>query len=179
VGDAVRELVQLPQGQPDRYVVLGRAALRGLINGLGRLDVSPPRSIRYTDRAQKLTIALDAGLQRLDGQQVEHLVRYRDPLSGDEGRRQQQQQVLRSLVRDLAQPDRLPLLAPLARQMLSVVNSNLTEGELMSLLAAGLAQPDAIEVSSLPLEPPDPRQKRLRQLAGPDALPAPWHAGLP
>ena len=179
VGDAVRELVQLPQGQPDRYVVLGRAALRSLIAGLGKLDVSPPRSIRYTDRAQHLTIALDAGLQQLDGQQVEQLVRYRDPAGGDEGRRQQQQQVLRALVRDLAQQDRLPVLAPLARHMLGQIETNLSEGELLSLMAAGLSQPEAIEVTSLPLEPADPRHNSLRQLAGAEALPAAWRLPLP
>ena len=179
VGDAVRELVQLPQGQPDRYVVLGRAALRSLIDGLGKLDVSPSRPIRYADRAQKLSIALDAGLQQLDGQQVEQLVRYRDPAGGEEGRRQQQQQVLRALVRDLAQPDRLPLLTPLARHMLGLIETNLSEGELLSLMAAGLSQPEAIDVTSLPLEPADPRHKTMRQLAAADALPAAWRQPLP
>ncbi len=115
VADAVRELVALPPGQPDRYVVIGRAGLRQLIDALGALDVSPLRAMRYSDRSQKLTIDLQAGLQRLDGRQVEHMVRYRDPTAGEAGRRQQQQQLLRSLMRELVQPARLPELASLAR----------------------------------------------------------------
>jgi len=165
VADAVRELTGLPPGQPDRYVVIGRAGLRQLIDGLGAIDVSPPRAMRYSDRRQKLSIDLQAGLQRLDGQQVEHMVRYRDPLAGEEGRRQQQQQLLRSLMRELVQTQRLPQLSALARNVLADADTNLSEGELLSLLAAGLAQPDALEVTDLPLLPSDPRHKPLRELA--------------
>lgn len=174
VTDAVKELTDLPPGQPDRYAVIGRAALRQLIDELGQIDASPPRAMRYTDQRQQLSIDLQAGLQRLDGRQVEHMVRYRDPAAGEEGRRQQQQQLLRVLLRELGQPARLPLLAPLARQMLAQSSTNLSEAELLSLLAAALAQPEQLEVSSLALEPADPRHKGLRQLASPLGLPASW-----
>jgi LCP family protein required for cell wall assembly len=174
VADAVRELTDLPPGQPDRYVVVTRAALRQLIDELGEVDASPPRAMRYRDRRQQLSIDLQAGLQRMDGRQVEHMVRYRDPLAGEEGRRQQQQHLLRVLLRELGQPARLPLLAPLARQLLAQTSTNLSEGELLSLLAAALAQPDSLDVSSLPLEPADPRHKGLRQLAAAEALPPSW-----
>ena len=171
VGDAVRELLRMAPGQPDRYVVIGRAGLRQLIDDLGQLDVSPPRAMRYSDRRQNLTIALEAGLQRLDGRQVEHLVRYRDPVAGEAGRRQQQQVLLRTLVRELGQPARLPALAALARQVLADSSTNLSEGELLSLIAAGLAQPEAISISELPLEP---AKGPLRQLAAEAQLPADW-----
>lgn len=165
VADAVRELTGLPSGQPDRYAVIPRGALRQLIAALGAIDLSPPRAMRYTDRRQNLRIDLQAGLQRLDGQQVEHLVRYRDPVAGEEGRRQQQELVVRALQRELAQPGRLTLLAPLARQMLAETQTDLSEAELLSLLAAGLSQGEAIDVKALPLEPAQPQHKGLRQLA--------------
>ena len=165
VADAVRELAGLPSGQPDRYVVIPRGALRQLIAALGAIDLSLPRAIRYTDRRQNLHIDLQAGLQRLDGQQVEHLVRYRDPEAGEAGRRQQHELLVRALLRDLAQPGRLPLLAPLARQMLASTQTDLSEAELLSLLAAGLSQGDAVDFKALPLEPAQPQHKGLRQLA--------------
>jgi LCP family protein required for cell wall assembly len=167
VADAVRELAGLPAGQPDRYVVLGRSDLRTLIEAMGRIDVSPTQAMRYSDRSQKLRIDLQAGLQRLDGVQVEHMVRFRDGATGEDGRRQQHVQLLRSLLRELAQPARLPLLAPLARQLLGGVGTNLSEGEVLSLLAAGLSQGSELEVVSLPLLPPAPGAGRqgLRQLA--------------
>lgn len=174
VGDAVRELLRLPPGQPDRYLVIGRGAVRQLVDDLGQLDLSPPRAMHYSDRRQNLEIALQAGLQRLDGRQVEHLLRYRDPLDGEAGRRQQQQLVLRTLVRELAQPARLSVLASIARQVLADGNTNLSEAEVLSLLVAGLAQPDAISFSELPLLPDDPRHHGLRELEPGAALPADW-----
>ena len=165
VADAVRELAGLPSGQPDRFAVIPRAALRQLIAALGAIDLSPPRAMRYTDKRQNLRIDLQAGLQRLDGQQVEQLVRYRDPVAGEEGRRQQHELLLRALLRDLAQPARLPLLATLARQMLTETQTDLSEAELLSLLAAGLSQGEAVDFKTLPLEPAQPQHKGLRQLA--------------
>ena len=57
------------------------------------------------------------------------------------------------------------MLASLARQLLNDTRTDLSEGELLSLLAAGLNQPEAIEFSALPLEPASPGQRGLRQLA--------------
>lgn len=177
VADAVRELTGLPSTQPDRYAVIPRGALRQLIAALGSIDLSPPQAMRYVDRRQNLRIDLQAGLQRLDGQQVEHLARFRDPVAGEDGRRQQHQLLVRALLRELTQPGRLPLLAPLARQMLAETQSDLSEAELLSLLAAGLSQGDAVDVQALPLDPPQPQHKGLRQLSPGAAATLGWGSG--
>ena len=75
----VRELVELPTPQPDRYVVMGRGALRALVDGLGSVEANPRRTMQYRDEAQNLSIDLQSGLQRLNGSQLEHLARWRDP----------------------------------------------------------------------------------------------------
>lgn len=67
VAGAVAALVGLPQGQPQRYLVLPRGALRTLVDDLGRVEIAPDRTMNYTDKAQKLTIKLDGGLQWLGG----------------------------------------------------------------------------------------------------------------
>jgi polyisoprenyl-teichoic acid--peptidoglycan teichoic acid transferase len=177
VADAVRELTGLPSTQPDRYAVVPRGALRQLIAALGSIDLSPPQAMRYVDRRQNLRIDLQAGLQRLDGQQVEQLVRFRDPVAGEDGRRQQHQLLVRALLRELSQPGRLPLLAPLARQMLAETQSDLSEAELLSLLAAGLSQGDAVDVKALSLDPAQPQHKGLRQLAPGAAATLGWGSG--
>ena len=38
-------VVSLPKGQPDRYLVLPRAALRELVDGLGRVELAPDRTL--------------------------------------------------------------------------------------------------------------------------------------
>ena len=55
--------------------MLPRSALRELVDGMGRLELAPDRTMAYTDQSQKLTIALQGGLQQLNGAQVEQYLR--------------------------------------------------------------------------------------------------------
>jgi LCP family protein required for cell wall assembly len=171
--EAVRELVGLEPPRPDRYLVLPRGALRDLVNGLGGLELSPPRRMSYTDKSQKLTIELEAGLQQLGGDKVEQLVRFRDKWLGEAGRRSNQQLVERSLRERMLEPDRLVKLPFLVSQLQEKVETNLSPGETLSLLAAGLDGMAAVEFSSLPLKPAQEKHKGLRQLEA-GATPPLW-----
>ena len=162
--DAVRELVGLEAPAPDRYVVLPRSALRSLVNSLGGLEVSPPRRLDYRDRSQNLTIRLDSGLQTLAGQQVEQLVRFRDPQGGETARRSNQELVMTSLRERLGRMDQLNNLPDLAANLRGQVDTNLSQGEILSLLAAGLDRPEALQFSSVPLKPAGKDYPQLRQL---------------
>lgn len=171
--DAVRELLGLQSPAPDRYLVLPRGALRDLVNGLGGLELSPPRRMSYTDTTQKLTIDLEAGLQQLGGAKVEQLVRFRDPWLGDTGRRSNQQLVASSLRERMLQPERLAKLPFLVSQLQPKVETNLSPSETLSLLAAGLDGSKPVQFASLPLKPADEKHKGLRQL-DPGASPPLW-----
>jgi LCP family protein required for cell wall assembly len=162
---AVRELTGLQPPSPDRYVVLPRAALRQLINGIGGLEIDPPRTMRYEDKAQKLKIDLQGGLQRLGGAQVEHLVRYRDRWLGEADRRNNQQRFEIALRDRLRQSEPLTALPGVLRQLEGQVETNLTPLEALSLLAAGLDDQRPIAFASLPLDPPKPAHGKLRQLS--------------
>jgi len=167
------ELVGLPKGQPDRYLVLPRHALRELVNGLGRLELAPDRSMRYTDRTQKYRINLEGGLQVLDGQQVEQLLRFRDPVDGEERRRERQQMTVESLLRQMGQRQQLPQLPDLLSRLQNEVETNLTQQEALSLLAAALQQSQPVQFRSLPLRPPLSPKDPLRQLDSGAATPWP------
>jgi polyisoprenyl-teichoic acid--peptidoglycan teichoic acid transferase len=171
--DAVREVVGLQSPAPDRYLVLPRGALRDLVNGLGGLELSPPRRMSYTDKAQKLTIDLEAGLQQLGGAKVEQLVRFRDQWLGDTGRRSNQQLVATSLRERMLQPERLAKLPFLVSQLQPKVETNLSPSETLSLLAAGLDGSKPVQFASLPLKPAEEKHKGLRQL-DPGATPPLW-----
>ena len=171
--DAVRELVGLEPPNPDRYLVLSRGAFMDFVNGLGGLELSPPRRMSYTDKTQKLTIDLQAGLQQLGGAKVEQLVRFRDQWLGDSGRRSNQQLVASSLRERMLQPERLAKLPFLVSQLQPKVETNLSPSETLSLLAAGLAGRQAVQLSSLPLKPAEEKHKGLRQLEA-GATPPLW-----
>jgi LCP family protein required for cell wall assembly len=163
--DAVRELTGLQPPSPDRYVVLPRAALRQLVNGIGGLEIDPPRTMRYQDKAQKLTIDLQGGLQRLGGAQVEQLVRYRDRLLGETDRRNNQQRFQIALRDRLRQNEPLTALPGVLKELEGQVETNLTPLEALSLMAAGLDDQRPIAFASLPLDPPKPAHGKLRQLS--------------
>lgn len=163
--DAVRELTGLHPPSPDRYVVLPRAALRQLINGIGGLEIDPPRTMRYQDKAQKLKIDLQGGLQRFGGVQVEHLVRYRDRWLGESDRRNNQQRFAIALRDRLRQTEPLMALPGLLRDLDGQVETNLSPLEALSLMAAGLDDQRPIAFASLPLDPAKPAHGKLRQLS--------------
>lgn len=164
VAGASAALLNLPKGQPDRYLVLPRGALRQLVDDLGRIEVAPERSMRYQDRSQKYRIALDGGLQQLNGNQVEQLLRFRDRERGEEGRRDRQQLVIDSVLRQMGQQRQLLQLPDLLRQLQDQVDTNLTQSEALSLLAAALQQSEPVRYRSLALRPPLKPGDRLRQL---------------
>lgn len=163
----VRELVGLEPPRPDRYLVLPRSALRRIVDRVGGLELSPPQVMRYQDKAQKYRIDLQSGLQRLNGNQVEQLVRFRDPGLGDSGRRIDHQLVESSLRERFSRPEQVAQLPDLLRDLQGQVDTNLTARESLSLLAAGLDDKRPIQFTRLPLKPANKDFGGLRQLDAP------------
>lgn len=162
--DVVRELVGLEPPRPDRYLVLPRSALRRIVDRVGGLELSPPQVMRYQDKAQKYKIDLQSGLQRLNGSQVEQLVRFRDPGLGDSGRRIDHQLVETGLRERFRQPEQVSKLPDLLRDLQGKVETNLSARESLSLLSAGLDDQRPIQFTRLALKPANKDFGGLRQL---------------
>ena len=162
---AVAELVGLDPGQPERYVVLPRSALRELVDGLGGLELNLDQPLSYSDKSQAYSIDLQGGLQRLKGDQVEQLVRYRDKAGGEAGRRKRQELVIGQLVGELTRPDQWAQLPERWQRLTTQLDTNLSQGEALSLLTAGLGQEKAPRFSQVPLESPAKPDQTLRQIS--------------
>lgn len=171
VAGAVRALVGLEEPKPDRYLVISRGGMRDLVNGLGGLEISPPRTMKYQDKSLKYRIDLLPGLQRMGGAQVEQMLRFRDRWLGEPGRRANHQVVELALRERLSKPEQLAALPSLLAALQGKVDTNLGSREALSLLAAALDDPRPVEFASLPLDPPKPGHGSLRQL--PRDLPQP------
>jgi LCP family protein required for cell wall assembly len=171
----VRELVGLEPPRPDRYLVVPRSALRRIVDQVGGLELSPPQVMRYQDKAQKYRIDLQSGLQRLNGSQVEQLVRFRDPDLGDSGRRIDHQLVEAGLRQRFGHPQQVAQLPELLRDLQGQVETNLTARESLSLLAAGLDDQRPIQFTRLSLKPASKEHGTLRQLDIPTDQPI-WKA---
>ena len=172
VSSVTAELMGLPKGQPDRYLVVPRLALRQLVDGLGQVEIAPERAMLYADKSQKLQNDLQPGLQLLDGAELEQLLRFREADGSEEGRRQRLKASLPALLLQMGQPRQLPQLADLLRSLQDKVETNLSPNEALSLVAAALQAGSTPRFHSLPLLPPLSAPKAgakpaLRQLAGP------------
>lgn len=84
----------------DYYVRVNFEAFRYFVDSIGGISFDVPVDMYYRDPAQDLYIDLNAGVQLLDGDKAEQLVRYRSGYSnGDIGRIEVQQEFLRALVK--------------------------------------------------------------------------------
>ena len=162
--EVLRELLDLKDGAPERFLVVPRQALRNLVDALGGLEVSPPRRMRYRDQSLNYTIDLQSGLQRLSGGKVEQLVRFRDKWLGESGRRTNQQVVLSGLRDQLGQPGQLAQLPALVNTWSNQVETNLSTREMLSLLASALDKSGPMRFQTLPLKPATKEFSDLRQL---------------
>lgn len=88
----------------DHYAIINIDAFRKIVDAVGGVEVDVPRRMKYTDNYQDLHIDLQPGLQVLNGQQAEGLVRWRHNedyseqyAEGDVGRIETQQIFLKAL----------------------------------------------------------------------------------
>lgn len=81
--DAVSELLNLPI---DYYAIINIDIFKNLVDAMGGVEVNVPYDMKYTDFAANLFIDLDAGVQRLDGEEAAGFVRFRNTPTGDYSR---------------------------------------------------------------------------------------------
>ena len=168
--DAIREIVGLDEGHPQRFAVVPRAALRELVDRLGSVDLVLKRSYDLDDRSQDYRVKLEAGRQNLNGSEAEQLVRYRQNPNDNPGRRERQQLLIRALVAQVQAPEGISLLPGMLGAVTPLLETNLSQGELLSLVAAALASPEPLQIRQLVLAD-RPGDKPLRQLRPGQSLP--------
>ena len=96
-------------------------ALRQLADALGGLELDVNKPLRYRDKSQGLSINIQAGTQRLNGEQLEGFLRFRHDEEGDLGRMRRQRQAVEALRSQLSDPTvvlRLPQLLAVASEHL-------------------------------------------------------------
>ena len=172
--DVVTEVVGLKEGEPERFVVMPRQALRSLVDGLGEVEVTLNQSYEHKDSAQNYSVNLQAGRQTLNGQQAEQLARFRPEPKNDQARRSRQQSLLKGIHEQLNQPNAIVLLPSVIGEVSSQMETDLTPTEMMSLAAAALSSDQPPVISQLELAPRTGQQV-MRELKPNQQLPL-WPA---
>lgn len=80
------------------YLKVDIAGFKEVVDILGGVDFDVPQDMKYSDPAQDLKINLKAGMQHLDGDKAEQLVRFRRYQLGDIQRVQVQQDFMKALI---------------------------------------------------------------------------------
>ncbi len=76
------EIAQITGIKPDDYVIIGFDGFIDVIDAIGGVRVDVPIRMNYTDPVQGLTIDLQPGLQRLNGERAHMFMRFRQNNDG-------------------------------------------------------------------------------------------------
>lgn len=96
-----------------QYILIDTKALKELINIIGEVEFNVPIDMDYDDESQDLHIHLKAGVQYLDGDKVEQVVRFRHNNNGssypyrygdeDYGRMRTQRELIKTVLKQTIQ----------------------------------------------------------------------------
>ncbi|BEV36421.1 LCP family protein [Synechococcus sp. M16CYN] len=151
LNNAIQEIVGLPDGTPQRYVVMPRRALRTLVDGLGNVDVTLDQAYQSEDKTQAYSVKLQAGPQSLNGVKAEQLARYREDKQSNANRRIRQQKLILALVKQLKDPGGISMLPRLVNRLDDEMETNLSRSEQLGLAAALIASPTHVDITQLQL----------------------------
>lgn len=121
----------------DGYVKFSFETFRQTIDAIGGVNFDVPQDMFYEDPYQDLYIDLKAGPQHLNGEQAEGLVRYRRYPTGDEGRIAVQQEFIKAIIKQKANPLTLLRLPAIISTLGEHIDTDLSGNDVIEL--AGIA----------------------------------------
>lgn len=137
--DLMRATVSNYLGEPILYyVIVDYDSFPAFVDMLGGVEVDVPKRMRYVDRAGKLDINIQPGLQTLNGETALQFVRFRKDALGDIGRIQRQQQFLKAMLKKAYDPRVIIRLPELAAQAMKIFRTDMTTS--FALQLAGFIQ---------------------------------------
>lgn len=115
------------------YVLVNYRSFPEIVDLLGGVDINVEKRLSYHDKAGNLHINIPKGLQHLDGITALGYVRFRNDALGDIGRVQRQQKFLKALLNKAQDPGMISQLPKLTKQLLKLVNSDLSPAQAIQL----------------------------------------------
>jgi len=122
----------------DRYIRVSRNGLMKLVDILGGVEVNIPKRMDYSDDSQHLYIHFEPGKQKLDGLLLQKYIRFRHDELGDIGRVQRQQEVIKTLLQTMTEPQNIAKLPDLLQVAQQNIDTDLTLDEILALLRTAL-----------------------------------------
>lgn len=137
--DLLKATVEKYLGQPILYyVIIDYVSFPAVVDILGGVEIDVQKRMRYVDRAGKLDINIQPGLQVMDGKTALHYVRFRMDALGDIGRVHRQQQFIKALLKKVYDPRILVKIPELTAQMMKLFKTDMSPA--LPIQLAGFAQ---------------------------------------
>ena len=108
------------------------SGFRDLIDTIGGVDFDVPQDMNSDDPVQDLHIHLKKGMQHLDGDKAEQLVRFRRYPEGDIARMRVQSDFIQATVDKLLSPANVFKISDLVEDISNIINTNFTLNELLA-----------------------------------------------
>lgn len=115
------------------YVLVNYRSFPEIVDLLGGVDINVEKRLSYHDKAGNLHINIPKGPQHLDGITALGYVRFRNDALGDIGRVQRQQKFIKALLNKAQDPSMVSQLPKLTKQLLKLVNSDLSPAQAIQL----------------------------------------------
>lgn len=150
--EALRQAVAGLLGfEPDCCIVAGMGALAELVDTVGGVEFNVPVDMKYSDPSRGLYIDLEAGLQRLDGEQTLDVLRYQSGYdSGDFGRIETQQALLEAIAEQFLSLGSIPHIAEAAEILSGSMTTDLSTEAAIALAGQLLGCKD-VSFSTMPV----------------------------
>lgn len=109
----------------DYYMSMDLDGFKEIVDIVGPIEMIVPVAMKYSDPAQELYIDLDAGLQYLDGEKAEQLVRFRKGYAnGDLGRIDMQHEFMVAFLNQLLSTENKMNILNIAKSALVHIETN-------------------------------------------------------
>jgi len=142
----------------ENYVVVNNKILKDLVDSIGGVEFDVPMDMNYDDKTQNLHIHLKKGLQRLDGDKAEQLVRFRHNNNGttylasygdnDYGRMRTQREFIKEMTSQIICLNNIPKIREIASAIFNNLKTNMLLKNILAYIPYGLE----FDVSNLKME---------------------------
>lgn len=136
----------------DYYAKVDTSGFREVVDLLGGVDFYVPMRLKYTDPVQGLYIDLEEGMQHLDGDKAEQLVRFRKPDKGYPGyprsdyqRTEVQRDFIKAMIEQKFNASLIPKAPELYATLSQYITTNFTAADMLKYI--GLAN-EVMKLSS-------------------------------
>ena len=128
----------------DNYVVVRNTMLPALVNAIGEVEFDVPIDMDYDDPTQDLHIHLKAGVQMIDGDKAEQLLRFRHNNDGssypssygdnDYGRMKTQREFIKTVAQHLIKVNNVGKLKAIAEALFANLETNMSIGDMIGYI---------------------------------------------